>query len=82
MELLLREKPRRNVGVRTDRQYQTIVSYLDEASEAQKKGYSWNQICQAIRDELTQKGEWNETWDFWDAMKIISAKRREQSVKN
>ncbi|MDR1509986.1 MAG: hypothetical protein LBS53_10140 [Synergistaceae bacterium] len=76
MELLKDKKPWRNRPGRTDRQYRVFVSYTAEAEEAQKRGYTWNQICRAVRDELMQKGEWDECWNVWDVRNVINAAKR------
>jgi hypothetical protein len=80
MELLLKEKPKRKVPGRIDHQYKVFAQYAGEADEAQKYGYTWNQICRAVQDELRQKGEWDECWGFWDVRDVINAAKRRESL--
>jgi hypothetical protein len=80
MELLRDKKPWRRVSERIDKQYRVFVGYTAETEEAQKHGYSWHQICSAVQEELRQKGEWDESWGFWDVQKVINAAKRNNAA--
>lgn len=77
MEALLKQKPKRRTSERADRQYKAFIAYMSEIEEAQRHGYSWLQIGEAIRAEMEKKGEWDESWCEFDVQKVVySAKRR------
>ena len=76
MELLQQQKPRRRTSERIDRQYKAFVGYISEIEEAQRYGYTWNQIGSAVRVEMGAKGEWDESWDIFDVQKIFYMEKR------
>jgi hypothetical protein len=80
IERLLKQKPKRRVSERFDHQYKMFVGYMPEIEEAQKLGYSWHQICGAVQNEMTEKGEWDESWGFWDVQKFYYAAKRKRAA--
>lgn len=81
MEILKQEKPRRRTSERVDRQFTAFSGYKEEIEEAQRYGYSWNQIGNAVRSEMQKAGTWDETWSMWDVQKIHQMLRRRETER-
>ena len=80
MELLQQQKPRRRTSERIDRQFKAFVGYIPEIEEAQRYGYTWNQIGSAVRAEMDAKGEWDANWEIFDVQKIFYMQKRRSAA--
>lgn len=78
MEILRQQRPKRRTSARIDRQHAAFIGYREEIDEAQRQGYSWCQIINAVEAEMRERGTWDESWSAWDVKKFYHALRRDE----
>lgn len=52
--------------------YETLRQYFEEIQDARDRGYGWEQIRAALRDELTDDGRWRPEWAEIDLAEYFS----------
>jgi hypothetical protein len=72
LDRLLSEVPRNSPTGKLNPQYHLVKEYMAEIAEAKEHGYSWLQIGEAVKQDASEKGRWNENWKRWNIQKLYN----------
>lgn len=62
IDILKKEVPKNRSAKRIDELYELTKRLVPEIEEAKRCGYSWAQICNAVKEIESKEGRWREDW--------------------
>ena len=83
IEVLKREVPKNmRRRARIDAQYELTKELMSDIDEARSYGYSWTQICKAVKEAETANGKWQEDWNIWHIERNYRQIKKEGAASN
>jgi hypothetical protein len=80
LERLLKKVPKRKPLGGLSPQRQLVKLYMADIAEAKERGYSWNQINEAVEMDAAEKGQWDTAWNRWRIEALYREIRKEEEV--